>query len=86
MTKVDLILTGGSVATMNDDFDLFDPGAVAIRAGNIEGVGPAEQIAAAYSADEVVDCGGCAVLPGLINVHTHAPMALLRGLADDLRL
>ena len=86
MTKVDLILTGGSVATMNDDFDLFDPGAVAIRDGNVEGVGPAEQIAAAYSADEVVDCGGCAVIPGLINVHTHAPMTLLRGLADDLRL
>ncbi|MEA3338748.1 MAG: amidohydrolase [Chloroflexota bacterium] len=86
MTKVDVILTGGSVATMNDDFDLFDPGAVAIRAGNVEAVGPAERIAAAYSADEVVDCDGCAVVPGLINTHTHAPMTLLRGLADDLRL
>jgi len=86
MTKVDLILTGGSVATMNDDFDLFDPGAVAIRDGNIEAVGTVEQIAAAYSADEVVDCDGCAVLPGLINAHTHVPMTLLRGLADDLRL
>ncbi|OQY20817.1 MAG: amidohydrolase [Chloroflexi bacterium] len=86
MSKVDVILTGGAVATMNADFDLFDPGAVAIRAGNIEAVGPAERIAAAYSADEVVDCAGCAIVPGLINTHTHAPMTLLRGLADDLRL
>jgi len=86
MTKVDLILTGGSVATMNDDFDLFDPGAVAIRAGNIEGVGPVDEIAAAYTAPQVVDCSGCVVIPGLINAHTHAPMTLLRGLADDLRL
>jgi len=86
MIKVDLILTGGSVATMNDDFDLFDPGAVAIRGENIEAVGPAGQIAAAYVADEVVDCDGCAVVPGLINAHTHASMTLLRGLADDLRL
>jgi 5-methylthioadenosine/S-adenosylhomocysteine deaminase len=86
MTHVDVILTGGSVATMNEDFDLFDPGAVAVRDGIIEAVGPADQIAAAYAADEVVDCSGCVVTPGLINAHTHAPMTLLRGLADDLRL
>ena len=86
MTKVDTILTGGSVATMNDDFALFIPGAVAIRDGSIEAVGPADQVAAAYTSDEVVDCSGCAVIPGLINAHTHAPMTLLRGLADDLRL
>ncbi len=86
MTEVDTILTGGSVATMNDDFALFTSGAVAVRDGIIEGVGPADQIAAAYTADEVVDCSGCAVIPGLINAHTHAPMTLLRGLADDLRL
>ncbi|MDY6875933.1 MAG: amidohydrolase family protein [Chloroflexota bacterium] len=86
MIEVDTILTGGSVATMNSDFALFTSGAVAIHNGIIEGVGPADQIAAAYSADEVVDCAGCAVIPGLINAHTHAPMTLLRGLADDLRL
>ena len=86
MTEVDTILTGGSVATMNDDFALFTSGAVAVRDGIIEGVGPADQIAAVYTADEVVDCSGCAVIPGLINAHTHAPMTLLRGLADDLRL
>jgi 5-methylthioadenosine/S-adenosylhomocysteine deaminase len=39
-----------------------------------------------YTADEVVDCTGCAVMPGLINGHTHASMTLLRGVADDLRL
>ena len=86
MTDVDVILTGGSVVTMNGDFDLFDPGAVAIRGESIEAVGSADQIAAAYTADEVVDCSGCVVIPGLINAHTHAPMTLLRGLADDLRL
>jgi 5-methylthioadenosine/S-adenosylhomocysteine deaminase len=86
MTEVDVILTGGSVATMNDDFELFTPGAVAVRAGLIEAVGPADQVGATYTADDVVDCGGCAVIPGLINAHTHAPMTLLRGVADDLRL
>jgi 5-methylthioadenosine/S-adenosylhomocysteine deaminase len=86
MTQVDAILTGGAVTTINDGFDLFSPGAVAVRAGVIEAVGPAEQISAAYVADEVVDCRGCVVIPGLINAHTHAPMTLLRGVADDLRL
>jgi 5-methylthioadenosine/S-adenosylhomocysteine deaminase len=86
MSKADVILTGGSVATMNRDFDLFTPGAVVVRDGLIEAVGPAGEIEGAYAADEVVDCSGCAVVPGLVNAHTHAPMTLLRSLADDLRL
>ena len=86
MIEVDAILTGGKVVTMNEGFDLFTPGAVAIRRGLIEAVGPVDQIAAVYTAAEVVDCSECAVTPGLINAHTHAPMTLLRGVADDLRL
>ncbi len=40
----------------------------------------------AQEADEVLDCAGCAVLPGLINLHQHAANTLLRGLADDVAL
>jgi 5-methylthioadenosine/S-adenosylhomocysteine deaminase len=43
-------------------------------------------VLAGWQAAEIVDCQGAAILPGLINVHTHVPMSLLRGLADDLRL
>jgi 5-methylthioadenosine/S-adenosylhomocysteine deaminase len=86
VVDVDVILMGGSVATMSGNFDLFNPGAVAVRGGSIEAVGLADQVVAVYTAAEVVDCSGCAVIPGLINAHTHAPMTLLRGLADDLRL
>ncbi len=86
MEKADLILTGGVVVTMNEQSDLFEPGAVAVRDGVIVAIGPAGEIEAAWEAAEVVDCRGCAVIPGLINAHTHAPMTLVRGLADDLRL
>jgi 5-methylthioadenosine/S-adenosylhomocysteine deaminase len=86
MTEIDLILTGGEVLTMNGAFELFSLGAVGIQDGTIVAVGSAEDLAAEYTAADVVDCTGCAVLPGLINGHTHAPMTLLRGLADDLRL
>jgi 5-methylthioadenosine/S-adenosylhomocysteine deaminase len=86
MKKADLVLTGGIVATMNERFDLFDPGAVVVREGAIVAVGPADETTAAWEAAEVVDCQGHAIIPGLINAHTHAPMTLVRGLADDLRL
>src|SRR6185369_7132233 len=39
-----------------------------------------------YTADELILCEGQVIMPGLINTHTHVPMTLLRGLADDLRL
>jgi 5-methylthioadenosine/S-adenosylhomocysteine deaminase len=86
MEKVDTILTGGVVITMNADFSVFFDGAVAIRGSEIVAVGPSEKIATAYEAAEVVSCEGQYIIPGLVNAHTHVPMTLLRGLADDLRL
>ena len=46
----------------------------------------AEAIAQRFTAAETIDAAGQVVLPGLINTHTHAPMVLYRGLADDLAL
>lgn len=86
MRQIDLLLTGGDVLTVDDSFAHFSPGAVAVHDGAIEAVGPAAEITDTYTGDELVDCRGCAVMPGLVNGHTHAPMTLLRGLADDLRL
>ncbi|MFQ5435612.1 MAG: amidohydrolase family protein [Anaerolineae bacterium] len=84
--KVDLILTGGTVVTMNEQFDVFENGAIAIHGDSIDAVGPADGIAQNYQADETVDCTGQVIIPGLVNAHTHIPMTLLRGLNDDLRL
>lgn len=86
MEQVDLILTGGTVITMNKAFDLFFDGAIAIRQHKIIAVGTSAEIAARFTASETVDCAGQYILPGLVNAHTHVPMTLLRGLADDLRL
>ena len=84
--RVDTILTNGFVITMDDNFALYPRGAVAIKADKIVAVGEAEKIERTYQATEVVDCNNHVVMPGLINAHTHVPMTLLRGLADDLRL
>ncbi|MEQ1760223.1 MAG: amidohydrolase [Vicinamibacterales bacterium] len=79
----DLLLTNAHVLTMDEHFTAYAAGAVAIRAGAIVAVG---DIAAQVDAVETLDCQGKVVMPGLVNAHTHVPMSLLRGLADDLRL
>src|ERR1051325_11298196 len=79
----DVLLTNAVVLTMDGRFAVHRPGAVAVTGESIAAVGPD---ALAYQAAETIDCGGRVVMPGLVNAHTHVPMTLLRGLADDLRL
>jgi 5-methylthioadenosine/S-adenosylhomocysteine deaminase len=83
---VDLLLTNAIVLTMDQEFHLYEPGAVAVTGEKIVAVGIESDIKAAFKPRQTLDCGGKALLPGLINAHTHTPMTLLRGLADDLRL
>lgn len=86
MPDADLILTNASVVTMDDDYRLFPRGAVAIKDGAIVAVGDSSEVESQYGGTEIFDCAGRALIPGLINAHTHAAMTLLRGLADDRRL
>ena len=66
--------------------DNIRPAPLAVSADSIVAVGLEADIKSRYSAAEIVDCGGRVLMPGLVNAHTHVPMTLLRGLADDLRL
>jgi 5-methylthioadenosine/S-adenosylhomocysteine deaminase len=84
--QVSLIVTNGTVVTMDAASRVIAAGAIAIDGRDIAAVGTAEAIAASFSAPETIDAAGQIVLPGLINTHTHAPMVLYRGLADDLAL
>jgi 5-methylthioadenosine/S-adenosylhomocysteine deaminase len=61
-------------------------GAVAVNGRGIVAVDTAAALASRIAAAETIDAGGQIVMPGLINTHTHAPMVLYRGLADDLAL
>ena len=82
-TACDFLLTNAHVLTMDDAFTVHASGAIAIYGAEIRAVGSIES---QFAAREIVDCKGRVVMPGLVNAHTHAPMTLLRGLADDLRL
>jgi 5-methylthioadenosine/S-adenosylhomocysteine deaminase len=86
LMEVDLILKNAIVLTMDHDFHQFEPGAVAVNGDSIVAVGNEKEILADHHSEKVVDCAGKVLMPGLINAHTHVPMTLLRGLADDLRL
>ena len=83
---VDILLTNAHVLSMDEQLAQYDPGAVAVRGNSIVAVGPEADIKKEYAAKETFDCCGKILMPGLINAHTHVPMTLLRGLADDLRL
>ena len=83
---VDILLTNAHVLSMDEQLTQYDPGALAVRGDSIVAVGPEAEIKKEYAAKETFDCCGKILMPGLINAHTHVPMTLLRGLADDLRL
>ena len=83
---VSLIVTNGVVVTVDGNRRVIERGAVAIDGRDIAGVDTAAAIAARFRGAQTIDAAGSVIMPGLINTHTHAPMVLFRGLADDLAL
>jgi 5-methylthioadenosine/S-adenosylhomocysteine deaminase len=81
-----LLVTGGTVVTMDSRGTVLVDGAVAVAGDRIVAVGPAAELERSHPDAERIDARGKVVLPGLVNAHTHAPMVLFRGLADDLPL
>ena len=84
--QVSLLVTGGVVVTMDGSGRVIPNGAVAVDGADIVGVDTADAIRKQFRAAETIEAAGRIVMPGLINTHTHAPMVLYRGLADDLAL
>ena len=81
----DLLLTGGSVITMDDERQVLEPGAVAIMGDRIVDVGAADRLGH-FHAKRVIDCAGKAVLPGFVDTHTHMFQSLGRGLGEGMSL
>ena len=84
--SVDLIIMGGTVVTMDARKSVIENGAVAVRRGEIVAVGESRDVLRRYASRQTINAGGKVVIPGLINTHTHIPMSLFRGIADDLDL
>jgi 5-methylthioadenosine/S-adenosylhomocysteine deaminase len=84
----DTLITNATIITVNSHFDIIDDGVVGIKDGLIGYVGPAPRLTGANGIQtrQIIDADGGLVMPGLVNTHTHLPMSLFRGLADDLVL
>jgi len=85
MTLTDLLIYNGTILTMDAMGTQIACGAVSIMDGRITSVGPVENYAS-WKAKNRIDAQGGIIMPGLINTHTHLPMTIFRGLADDLPL
>jgi 5-methylthioadenosine/S-adenosylhomocysteine deaminase len=84
--QVSLVVTNATIVTVDGAGRVIANGAVAVDGSDIVAVDTAAAIGRQFRGTETIDASGQVVLPGLINTHTHAPMVLYRGLADDLAL
>lgn len=82
--EVDLLISGDLVLTFNEGKEILENGVVAVAGGEIVAVGNSSDLVKDVEAKEELDASGCLIMPGLINLHTHAAMTCFRGLADDL--
>ncbi len=85
-TKFDTIIYNATVVTINEAFDIISKGMIGIKKGKIEMIANMPDGIDVPDGIEVIDAAGGIVMPGLVNTHTHMPMTLFRGLADDLPL
>ena len=86
MQTIDTLFINAHVLTMDDKMNQHKHGAVAVLGDSIVAVGNEDELKKEYSAKETIDCKGKVLMPGMVNAHTHVPMTVLRGIADDLRL
>jgi 5-methylthioadenosine/S-adenosylhomocysteine deaminase len=84
--QVDILFINTHILTMDNNLTQHTSGALVVKDDSIVAVGSEVEIKKEYTAKETVDCEGKILMPGLVNAHTHVPMTLLRGIADDLRL
>ena len=82
-----ILIERGAVVTVDDSMTIHDPGWLLVDGDTIVDMGAGDAPASARrDASEVVDAGGCAVMPGMVNSHTHLFQTFFRGLGDDKRL
>src|SRR5207253_3644948 len=84
--QVSLVIANGIVVTVDGASRIVSPGSIAIDGRDIVAVGMPDEIRRQFRGRQTIDATGQVVMPGFINTHTHAPMVLFRGLADDLAL
>lgn len=85
--RADVLLDAARFVLVCDDgSEVLADASVAVADGQIVAVGPADEMRVGIDAHRVIDARGHLVMPGLVNLHTHLAMTLLRGVAEDVDL
>ena len=82
----DTVIHNCTIITVDPEFDIIEDGIIFIKDGRLEQISANTHNQKLPDSKKVIDAKGGIVMPGLINTHTHLPMTLFRGLADDLPL
>lgn len=84
--EADYVIQARYVVTMDPQHNVLSPGAVAISKNRIAAIGTPSAVSARFTTKHLIERPNSLLMPGMIDTHTHAPMSLLRGIADDKRL
>ena len=82
--EFDLLLTGLTVVTVDDRMSVLADGALGVAHGRIAWIGQRQELPPAQRAARTLELPGRVVCPGFVNVHTHAILSMVRGVAEDL--
>jgi len=84
LPTLDLLITGATVVTVDDASSVIEDAAIGIAAGRFAWVGPAAALPPGARAAKRLALPGRVLTPGFVNVHTHAILTMVRGVAEDL--
>ena len=84
MKPCDLILRGGLVLTLDAEGNSYADGAVAVSDRRILDIGPADRITREWTAARTLGGRDRVLMPGLINIHNHTPLSIMRGMIEDI--
>ncbi|MFC1827559.1 amidohydrolase [Thermodesulfobacteriota bacterium] len=85
--RSDILIINSTILSLSQNrAELIENGFISIKDDTISALGPMATLSDSSKAEKTIDATGQLAMPGLVNTHTHAPMTLFRGLADDLPL
>ena len=84
--EFEMVVHNGTLVTVNPGFDIIQDGILCVQNGRIAAITDHRSAGSLPPSRQTIDAKGGVVMPGLVNTHTHLPMTLFRGLADDLPL
>ncbi len=86
MQSIDTLISARWIIPVNDARETLENHSIAIDQGVIVAILPSAKAVQEYQASHSIDLGDQALIPGFVNTHGHAAMAIFRGMADDLEL